>query len=497
MNPGCIFKLVLRYKCSVIFLLISALSISSCSEEPQLWDKKSNELVASEYLATFPEYSEFLKLVQITGLEPLMSIRGPYTLFIPDNDAMHAYYAQKNVNGLTDLDASFLYKLVRNHILASVIKTDDIGLGALRDTNAIGDYVSTEFQNSDIILNKYSKIIKRDIILANGCAHGVDKVLDPLTKDVYALLSEDPSFTIFSEGLSLSGIKDTLKIISFPYGNKVARTRFTVLAVPDTIYNRYGIYTVNDLVKWCGANPDSVKYLSNPFYQYMEYHCLNGTHYLSDLTTQPYSIFSYNNIVSITIDTDYKINYNPQTLKYTGFIIPSSNTPAKNGAIHVINDILPVTDPEPTTFLYETTDFFDFKQGDYYQKYYSKWWDGVNTFAKIHWEGDYLQYHYQPTAGMMNHDCIRMTGYWRLSVTFPKVMKGKYNVFLGQQFLDQEANFRSYLDGVETPYLYMGNKGGEQLIAEANFLTTSEHTITIRATSWGFIFWDYVKFVPV
>jgi len=285
--------------------------------------------------------------------------------------------------------------------------------------------------------------------------------------------------------------------ILFPYGNRTARVRFTLLAVPDTIYQRYGINNVDDLVKWTGANPDSLTYLNNAFYRYMEYHCLAGTHYLSDLSTTLYPILSHDNNVSITVDSDYKINLFSKTQKYTAFIVPSSNTPSKNGAIHAINVLLPVIQPEPQEILFETTDFFDLKQGDYYQNYYNMWYDGQNSLAKIHWKGEFLQYFFQHKAGMMNHDCIRMTGFWTLSVTFPKVMKGKYDIILGQQLLGQESDFRVYLDGIATPYIYEGSQGGEQKIASGNFLTTSEHTITIESLEYGFIFWDYVKFIPV
>ena len=214
----------------------------------------------------------------------------------------------------------------------------------------------------------------------------VDKVLDPVTADIYSVISSDPSYQIFSEGLSLTGLKDTLQLISFPYGTSIARTRFTVLAVADTIYQRYGIDNVGDLIEWCGANPDSVTFLDNQFYRYMEYHCLNGSYFLSDMSlgTAIYPILSRDNNMSITIDTeDYKINLDPITGAYTGFIIPPSNTPAKNGVVHAITDLLPVTEPEPATIRFETTDFFDLQQGDYFGKYYARWWDGQNTFEKI------------------------------------------------------------------------------------------------------------------
>jgi len=493
-----------RVNSGLILLLMTSLVFTFCTQEPQIWKLKSTQQVASDYIANNPEqYSEFEKLIETTGMGPLLSIRGPYTIFLPTNDAMFAYYKQKNVNSLADFSTESRKKLILNHIITNEINTSDIGLGALRDTNAIGDYLVTEFQGSDIILNKYSKIIKRDIQTANGYIQVIDKVLDPITKDIYSVLSSDPSYKIFSEGLSLTGLKDTLQLISFPYGKSVARTRFTVLAVPDTVFQRYGINNVDDLIKWCGAKPDSLTFLNNKFYRYIEYHCLNGSYYLSDFTTGIYSILSRDNNMSVTIDTDYKLNFNSKTQKYTGFIIPASNVPSKNGALHAINGLLPVTYPEPAVIIMETTDFFDLKQGDYFGKYYMNFGDGVNTFAKIHWVGDFLQYYYKPTQPEnMHYDCLKMYGWWSLSVTFPKVMKGKYTVSIFQPNWNDITNCIAYLDGVKTPYTYLGMMGGTggkaglQKIADANFKTTAEHTITLVNISYGGIWWDYVRFDP-
>jgi hypothetical protein len=376
-----------------------------------------------------------------------------------------------------------------------------MGLGALRDTNAIGDYIVSEFQGSNIILNKRSKIIDQNVRLANGYAHVIEKVIDPVTKDIFTLIAEDPSYKIFTEGLKISGIKDTLQKISFFYGDKVARTRFTVLAVPDSIYQKNGINNVDDLIKWTGANPDSVTYLNNPFYRYIEYHCLAGTYYLSDLNTTLYPILSHDNNIAMTIDTDYKINYAPKTKKYTAFIIPASNTPAKNGALHAISDLLPVIQPDPVTVIFETTDFFDLKQKDCYGKYYQKWSDGKNTLAKIKWVGDFLQYYIKPGNPLIKDDALNMLGYWSLSVTFPKVMKGDYKISIFQPpgwFL---SSLEVKLDGVKTPYKYLGpnsgGPGGLQQIADGHFKTTAEHTITLSTIDYGGCWWDYIKFEPV
>jgi uncharacterized surface protein with fasciclin (FAS1) repeats len=502
MTTKSIHKIFCNLKRLAIFVTLISLMISSCKQDPVLWKVDSTDQVASDYIKSKPEFSEFAKLVEVTGLESLLGIRGPYTVMLPNNDAMFTYYSLKGVKSLMNFDEKFRKNLVLNHIITNEIQTGEMGLGALRDTNAIGDFLVTEFQGSDIILNKESKIIDRDVRLANGYIHIIDRVIDPITKDIFTVVDEDPSYEIFSEGLKMTGLKDTLQQISFPYGTKSARTRFTILAVPDTIYQRNGINNVNDLIKYTGANPDSVTFLNNPFYRYMEYHCLAGTYYLSDLDTKLYPILSHDNNVSMTIDTDYKINYISKLKKYTAFIIPASNTPAKNGAIHAINGLLPVIEPDPTTILFETTDFFDLKQKDCFRKYYDKWQDGKNSFAKIHWVGNYMQYYYKLTPENMNYDALQMFGYWSISVTFPKVMKGKYTVSVYQPaWGDAIAPCRVYLDGVRTEYDYKtsatGGVAGLQKIADADFKTTAEHTITLENFLWGGCWWDYAKFEPV
>ena len=496
------FNISTNYRFALILLL--GFLCTFCAEEPQIWNVKSKEQLAGDYISSNPDqFSEFSKLMEDTGLESLLNVRGPFTVFVPDNNAMFAYYKQKNVNSQDDFSESFKNDLIRNHIIGFEIPTGDIGLGSLSEKNALGDYLPSEFQGSDIILAKYSRIIKRDIRTANGYIHLIDKALDPVTQDIYSVVSSDPSYKIFSEGLKITGLKDTLQIIDFPYGQKTARTRFTVFAVADTIYQRYGINNVDDLIEWCGANPDSITYINNPFYRYMEYHCLNGSYYLSDFNTTLYPILSRDNNVFITIADDYKINLDSKTNSYTGFIIPASNTPAKNGALHAVNDIMPVIEPKPQTVIFQTTDFFDMKQGDYYGKYYKRWFNDENQFAKIHWEGDYVLYYYKIGDALINNDCISMNGWWSISITFPKVMKGKYTVSIFQPNWNDITNCVAYIDGVSTPYVYEGAYGGSggtaglQVIGEVDFPTTSEHTITLRNIVNGMLFWDYVQFTPV
>ncbi len=285
-------KAVIQFSIPKSILLFWALLLFGCKNEVIYWQVKSEDQVITEYIKTHDQFSEFYGLIcnantsnihQNSSVSSLLSVRGPYTLFLPDNDAMKAYYAENGITSYTDLSAEEQTKLAMNHIIDAEINTDNIGLGALKEVNAIGDYIVTEFDFSDIILNKYSKIIDRDVAAHNGIIHVIDKVLQPVTKSVYEILDEDPSYSIFKQGIDITGLKDTLNVISFPFGKYTARNRYTILAIADSTFNRFGINSIDGLVKKFTNSPDSVSYMNNGFYRYMEYHCVTGTYYLSDL----------------------------------------------------------------------------------------------------------------------------------------------------------------------------------------------------------------------
>lgn len=491
-------NILLRILTQTSKLILFAVILFGCKQEPILWKVDSTQQVITEYVDSKEEFSEFSKILESTGLSSLLAVRGPFTLFLPSDEQMTAYYAKKGVKSYTDFSESFLNDLALNHIIGSQIQSGDIGLGAIRDVNALGDYIVTEFQGSDIFLNKESKIIKRDITASNGVVHHIDKVIEPITKSVYEVLAGNPSYSIFTEGLNRTNLKDTLNIISFPYGQKTARTRYTILAIADTTFNRFGITSINDLIARYTNAPDSITYINNGFYRYMEYHCLANTYHLSDLqlATKLYPILSFDNNVSITVDNDYKINLNTLNNEYTPFVIDQSNNPGKNGTVHTISGLLPVIQPTPSVITWETTDHFDLKQGDYYTKYYARWFDGQNTFANIKWEGDYLLYYYKnhDAPVQVNWDCISMSGWWWVEVTTPKIMKGKYRITSYQW---GGTDYSVYVDGVNTALIKGSDPTPGAVWAEVDWTKTETHKFKIVTTSPGMLFWDTIIFTPI
>jgi len=135
------------------------------------------------------------------------------------------------------------------------------------------------------------------------------------------------------------------------------------------------------------------------------------------------------------------------------------------------------------------------RQGDYYGKYYMRWFDGKNTFANIKWGGDYLLYYYKRNHGLIKDDALSMSGWWWVEVTTPKIMKGKYkitgNIWSGQ------INYTVYVDGVNTALVKKEDPAETTSWGEFDWANTETHTIKIVTQSPGLLFWDTVIFAPI
>lgn len=224
---------------------------------------------------------------------------------------------------------------------------------------------------------------------------------------------------------------------------------------------------------------------------------MGGTHYFNDLETAVYPILSYDNNISVRVDSDYKLNENSETGSYTGFVTEESNIPAKNGTIHTLNDLLPVFQPAPTRIVFETTDFFDLQQGDYFGKYYMRWFDGQNTFEDIKWEGSYLLYYFKDhdTGKLMNHDCLSMSGWWWVEIKTPKIMKGNYE--LTSNLWNGNISYSVFVDGVNTALINIDDPAESTSWGRFEWTSTERHTIKVVAKSSGLLFWDTLIFTPI
>jgi uncharacterized surface protein with fasciclin (FAS1) repeats len=501
MKTPTIFKFLNGYRPLVLGSLLIGLLFSFCSEDKDIGTRlNEDDPSVYDYLKTnSDQYSEFAKLIELTKTVDLLRGLKDLTILLPTNTAMLEYYKEKKITSLEDFPDAVRQSLLRNHILPTMQKTTDIYLGALQDTNALGDYLESGFIDGEIVLNGTAKITTRNLLVAGNLIQVIDKILEPVTKDIYTVISEDPSYSIFSEALQLTGLNDTLQKITVPYFAKNVRTRFTLLAVADTTYNRFGIQDVNDLIDWCGeSTTGDYDSKMHPFYRYIEYHCLAGTYYLNYFNNESkYSAISQVNSISMAVTDDYKINLDPTTNKYTGFFIPFSNITAKNGVIHSVNNLLPL--PKLQEFIFETTDYFEIKQGQFYRNGQKDWYDGVNSLSKIKFLSPKLQYNgtSSPSENYLNSDYLLLPNFKWIEIETPEIPAGSYKISSKMRFtyLETFPKVNVFIDDVFrvelTDNLQVMDFGS------VKWTTSDTHRIKIECPDLGNMTWDYIVFTPI
>ncbi|HYQ58741.1 MAG TPA: fasciclin domain-containing protein, partial [Draconibacterium sp.] len=452
----------------VVFSILTMLLVTRCENEPVPPPIDDEDLQIMEYLEQEEiqdKYSLFytaLERLSTTdfddgsniNLMDLLRTRGPFTLFVPTDEAMEAYLGNTSI---MDIPLEDLNELVRNHFIPAEIKTGDMSDAALEKANANGDFLVIDFDliTGVISINKTAQITNKDNLCANGYVHEINKVIEVIEKDVLDILTENDEYTIFTQALVSAGLSDTLHKISLPFGRVESRVRYTILAVPDSIFMKDGISSFEILIDSLGAGSDASQYSKpgNPLFQFADYHCLEGSYYKYDFSSTSYYTITRNNLVSVKVEkgfNKFEVSDDPDNPYFVTIIntLEGKNFPAKNGVIHAIDKKLTVQH-KSGVFEWQFTDYPDVQSeecyreremGNFYQKDY---------FHNVHWGGgDYLQFYYKGDMNFMDNDCfITSDGYWWIEFDLPSIQKGKYLIELWTKTGSDRGNCVAYIDG--------------------------------------------------
>ncbi|WP_292410124.1 MULTISPECIES: fasciclin domain-containing protein [unclassified Methanoculleus] len=134
-------------------------------------------------LATLREsdsFTTFLDLVRAAGMEGRLSAEGPYTLFVPDDDALRA------VSDLATIreNADRLADLLNYHIVPGVHSMIDLlGIRALRSLQ--GEDLTVDIAPEGVLVNNVP-VVESDAWCTNGICHAVHALLRPPVADTVA-----------------------------------------------------------------------------------------------------------------------------------------------------------------------------------------------------------------------------------------------------------------------------------------------------------------------
>ena len=303
----------------ILYILALALSIAACTEEIDKSNRYTftGETVADYMLNRSDKYSHFINLLKRANLLGLLSTYGQYTLFLPDNDAVEKFIAEKDSiyhatkdsdnpvwTGIIsplfeDLTDSMANAIARMHLIENNYHTADFREGAIDKWNFNDRMLTINYKVTDerfyIMFNNDAAIIDGDNQVENGIIHLIDKPINTKSPSVAAQIAEHEFFSIFSKAIEETGFESkVLDMMDFSYTEYISSDsrlqkyvpkkkyiKYTAFVEPDEVFHKNGIYTLADLKafaeKWYGTedkdNPRSPKNALNKF---IAYHFVEG-----------------------------------------------------------------------------------------------------------------------------------------------------------------------------------------------------------------------------
>jgi len=122
----------------------------------------------------------FAALESVGGLIDTLLGDGPYTMFVPTNDAfaelnLEYYFASENK---AELQSVLLYHVIAGQVLSLELCPTD---GFIKVETIQGDSVTVQYNVRPVMIND-ANVTSEDIYTPNGVIHVIDKVLVPPTK---------------------------------------------------------------------------------------------------------------------------------------------------------------------------------------------------------------------------------------------------------------------------------------------------------------------------
>lgn len=516
----------------LIQILVAVAILVSCEEVPRKFETKYNRVNIAPYLYEHEEdYSSFIKVMEAGGLKDAMSCYNPsgdrYTLFLPDNDAFDRYVQESSEYSTFDEllgDTEFVEALARFHVVNTRIITNDFPLGALPDTTLNGYILTINYiQGEDSVyfkVNNSALVTREDMEMANGIIHVIDLPLEPVVYSGYDWIRLNPDYSLFKELLDITGLKDTLGVNLIGPGGVLKENPYTLLLEADSIFNKKGYFTIDDLIQ--KFSPDRTDYTApeNDLYQFVAYHIIDQAVFLGDLEGNR----NYNTYAAlptaINAGADIRINvgvekfdsiWNPgdSTYAYIDYInvkVNESNVQVRNGPIHFIDQIMELYRPGRSLQNFQFYEEPLINEIRYQNRRFI--FEDVDDFTAIEWSGTeelIWERRSSSSENAWNRDFLEIDGDFSITYKLPKILPGQYGVQIrADHRSSQNATIQVFLDGKQigdnlnltTGGVNAANPYRLKNLTIVDLAAYETHTITIRSLIPGKFIWDVIRFQP-
>lgn len=152
-------------------------------------------------LASNPDYSTLVSLVQKAGLEDALRTAPALTVLAPDNAAFEAL--PQAVLDAVLADPDLLASVLTYHVIEGVAPSTGLASGAVQTLN--GETLDVIVDDSGVAINDVPVVVA-NVLSRNGIIHGIQSVLVPDVGEEHApVAAPSPSFPTFSAPYSVYG----------------------------------------------------------------------------------------------------------------------------------------------------------------------------------------------------------------------------------------------------------------------------------------------------
>ncbi|NDK57072.1 fasciclin domain-containing protein [Pontibacter fetidus] len=131
----------------------------------------------TDQAAADPELSIFAKAFEVSGLAKTLNSTGPYTVFMPSNEAFEALPGSTLDDLMKPENKQQLAAILNSHIVAGKLDTATLQHGSKIKT--LGNEQLEVSKQQDLVMINGAEIKKANILSSNGVIHMIDKVLVP------------------------------------------------------------------------------------------------------------------------------------------------------------------------------------------------------------------------------------------------------------------------------------------------------------------------------
>jgi uncharacterized surface protein with fasciclin (FAS1) repeats len=233
----------------LVMLIICMLAgMQGCKKDGFSYQEQLRQVLAFDMLQQDTSLSMAVQALELTKMSTTLNTYGPFTFFIPNNNAFRKYLVDKGKTKLEEIPEDELKTVLAYHILPTRLKSAEFIQGPQATPTGKGDFVTLDISKGfkyNTIANGIAKVYETDIEYSNALVHKIDAVLNPPTLTIGEFLNQNKGvYSIMIGGLKRVGLMDTLTNLTDWRG---VRIRLTLFAETDEVLKAAGIQNFDNM----------------------------------------------------------------------------------------------------------------------------------------------------------------------------------------------------------------------------------------------------------